>query len=409
MRKTILHCDLNCFFASAEMLYHPELRDVPMAVAGDPKDRHGIILAKNVPAKRMGVKTAETIKDALKKCPELVLRKPDYETYAYLSDRVRDLYYEYTDQIEPFGIDECWLDITHSISYFGSAQSIVDSLLHRIRQEIGLTLSIGISYNKVYAKLGSDLAKEDSFYRIDSLKGIRDLPVSALLGVGPQVAKQLESHGIHTIGDAADKPESYLTSILGKFGSVLHRYACGKADDEVSVYGNDHPIVKSISNSTTSKRDVGDLDDLKIVLTLLADNVARRLSEKGMYYKTVHLFLRNRDLKTRTLQIRLKENSDLGKQIYDEALQLFERNCDFVIPYRSVGVAVSDLSFKKDDLQTDLFSQIPVYDQKQKDKETAMRKIRERFGDDAIFSLRLLQDSDLSGIETKNITWNESE
>ncbi|MBQ5554146.1 MAG: DNA polymerase IV, partial [Erysipelotrichaceae bacterium] len=161
MKRTILHCDLNCFFASVEMLYNPELRDVPMAIAGDKESRHGIILAKNVLAKKAGVKTAETIGDALKKCPNLVLRNADYETYEYFSEKIRDLYYEYTDRIEPFGIDECWLDITESIPYFGSAQKIVDALLYRSRTEIGLTLSIGVSFNKIYAKLGSDLAKED--------------------------------------------------------------------------------------------------------------------------------------------------------------------------------------------------------------------------------------------------------
>ncbi len=399
MKRTILHCDLNCFFASVEMLYHPEFRNVAMAVAGDPNDRHGIILAKNVIAKNAGVKTAESIREALKKCPKLIIRTPDYESYIYFSNRIRQLYYEYTDRIEPFGIDECWLDITHSISYFGSVEAIVDSLLERAKTEIGLTLSIGVSFNKVYAKLGSDLAKEDSFCFISSSEDVRYLPVSSLLGVGTHCAEILKSHGIETIGDAADKSEAYLHSILGKAGITLHRYACGLEDSEVDRYDDRKTkTVKSIGHTKTSIRDIDNLDDLKIMLKVLSDHVAKRLREKKLYYRTVHLFVRDNRLKARTMQTKLQENSDLGKEIYCQALLLFNKNCDFSIPYRSIGVAVSDLSLEKDGIQTDLFNQSGHYSLRQRKQEIAIEEIRNRFGNSSIASLRVFSDKALSKI-----------
>lgn len=395
MKRTILHCDLNCFFASVEMLYHPEYRDVPMAVAGDPEKRHGIILAKNVPAKKYGVKTAETINDAKKKCPQLIIVKPDYSSYEYYSKLVRNLYYEYTDRIEPFGVDECWLDITGSISYFGSAEKIVSCLLQRVRNEIGLTLSIGISFNKVYAKLGSDMAKEDDFCRIDSLEDIRHLSASKLLFIGGHTQETLKSHGIYTIGDLADKPIDYLTQILGKAGTTLYCYANGIGSDIVSRYDQEKEMPKSISHSHTPRRDIYDMNDFKAVLTSLCDEVAERLCAQKLYYRKVHLLLRNNQMKVRTLQCSLKENSDLAKDIYDNALSLFIKNCDFSIPYRSIGVSVSDLSADKEICQTSLFEESP-YSLKQKKEELAMQEIRRRFGKDSIVSLRVMEDRSLT-------------
>lgn len=399
MKRTILHCDLNCFFASVEMLYHPEFRNVAMAVAGDPKDRHGIILAKNVIAKKAGVKTAESIREALKKCPGLIIRTPDYASYMYFSDRIRQLYYEYTDRVEPFGIDECWLDITHSISYFGSVEAIVTSLLKRARTEIGLTLSIGVSFNKVYAKLGSDLAREDSCCYINSLEDVRYLPASSLLGVGARCTEILKSYGIETIGDVTGRSQAYLHSILGKAGITLYRYACGLDDSEVGRFGDQKTeAVKSISHTMTSIRDISDLDDLKIMLKVLSDHVAKRLREKGLYFRRVHLFVRNNRLKVRTMQTKLPENSDLGKEIYRQALLLFNKNCDFSTPYRSIGVAVSDLSAAKDGIQTDLFDKNGYYSLRQKKEELAIEEIRSRFGKGSIASLRVFSDNALSKI-----------
>ena len=397
----ILHCDLNCFFASVEMLHHPELRNIPMAVAGDPDHRHGIILAKNVPAKRKGVKTAETIGEALRKCPELTVLKPDYDSYLYFSEKVRDLYYEYTDRIEPFGIDECWLDISASISYFGSVDRIVKELLYRVKEEIGLTLSIGISFTRVYAKLGSDLAKEDAFCYIDSLDDIKDRPAASLLGVGYHTGEKLKAYGLYTIGDVAKKPLPYLKEILGKWGESLYCYVNGYESAPIPKYREQIEEVKSVGNSMTSIRDLQNMEDFKIVLSVLCDSVSARVREKKLFFRTVHLQVRTKKLEIRTMQMRLKENSDLGKDIFNCAVALFEKNCDFSVPFRSIGVSVSSLSYQKDGLQTSLFEK-EGYSLKQKKEETAIDTIRKRFGRFSVSSLRVLEDSGLSSFIPRN-------
>ncbi len=307
------------------------------------------------------------------------------------------MYYEYTDRVEPFGTDECWLDISGSLSYFGSWENIVSSLLKRVKEEIGLTLSIGVSFNKIYAKLGSDLAPEDSYCRIDSLDDIRRLPASKLLFVGDHAGTVLESHGILTIGDLAAYPRDYLRQILGKQGDTLYEYANGIGHDEVSVFGAQDSPSKSVSCCHTAVRDLRNEDDVRIVLTMLCDSVAARLCQQGLYFRTIHLFVRDRKLKVRTMQVTLKENSDLAKDICSNALSLFRKHCDFSIPYRSIGVAVSSLSFGKDPFQTSLFGE-SGYSLKQKKEEDALRTIRRRFGEKAVFSLRALEDSGLSGI-----------
>lgn len=400
MKKVILHCDLNCFFASVEMLYHPEFRNIPMAIAGDPENRHGIILAKNVPAKLQGVKTAEAIHEAKSKCPNLIIRTPDYEAYDYFSNRVRQLYYEYTDRIEPFGMDECWLDVTKSIKLFGSVENIVSQILERVKTEIGLTLSIGIADNKIYAKLGSDLACEDSFYIVDSLEKIQNLPGKDLLNVGYHTYETLKSYGIYTIGDIAKKSVNYLKSILGKYGETLYYFANGYDLSEVSLYDSDYEVVKSIGNSMTAIRDLYDMDDVKLILTILCDSVSSRLRDQGMYFKVVHLYVRNKKLETRSAQITLKENSDLGKDIFNTAIMLFKNNFNFTIPYRSIGISVSKLSFKKEASQTNIFDS-NIYSLKQKNEELALENIRRRFGYHSISTLRVLEDIELSNFDPK--------
>lgn len=401
MEKVILHCDLNCFFASVEMLYHPEYRNVPMAIAGDPENRHGIILAKNVLAKKKGVKTAEAIHEAKRKCPNLVIRTPDYESYDYFSQKVRQLYYEYTDRVEPFGMDECWLDVTESIKYFGSLENIVKQILFRVKNEIGLTLSIGISFNKIYAKLGSDLAVEDSSCQIKELKDIENLPATDLLCVGHATGEILKSYGIFTIGDLARKPISYLKSVLGKNGETLYYFANGYDLSEVKRFNQEEDAPKSIGNSITTIRDLYDLDDVKLTLNILSESVAARLKESGMYFKVVHLYARNKKLEVKSAQVTLNENSDLAKDVFDNALKLFEANFDFKVPFRSLGVSISKLSFQKEHSQYNLFED-NVYSLKQRNEEIAIEDIRRRFGHNSISKLRQLEDCELSSCDPKN-------
>ncbi len=395
MEKVILHCDLNCFFASVEMLYHPELRNVPMAVVGDPAQRHGIILTKNPLAKKKGVKTAETIREAQKKCPELILRSPDYDSYAYFSDKVKDIYYRYTDCVEPFGIDECWLDISGSIRYFGSVEIIVNGLLNSVKLELGLTLSIGVSFNKVYAKLGSDLAEDDSACYIRGLEDIEHLEADKLLGVGRSTYETLKSYNLYTIGDIAHSDPANLKLFLGKWGEYLYRYANGDSSSDM-VFAEESEM-KSIGNSCTPFRDLYNIDDVKVILKILSDSVSSRVKKEGLYFRTIKLSVRNNRLETRTMQTTLETNSDLSKDIYDNSLLLFCNSCSFVIPYRSLGISVSKLSSTKDDEQESIFG-IKGYSLKQKNEETAIETIRQRFGYSAISTLRIFEESRLANL-----------
>ena len=401
MSRVILHCDLNCFYASVEMLYNPKLRNIPMAVAGDPENRHGIILAKNVLAKNKGVKTGEAIFEAKNKCPNLVICKPDYESYTYFSKKVKNLYYEYSDKVESFGLDECWIDITDSIKYFGSIAKIVTSIMERVKIEIGLSLSVGISYNKIYAKLGSDLAKEDDYYVIEKLEDIKDLPAQNLLSVGKATSKRLADYNILTIGDIAKSDINHLRDILGKWGETLYYFANGYDLSDVKKYNEDFEEIKSIGNSTTCIRDLYNLEDIKIIVNILADSVASRLRDQGMYFKVVKLSLRDNKLHHFSMQEKIKENSNLAKDIYDVAIELFMKNCDFKKPYRSLGVSVSDLSFQKEYSQINLFNNNETYSLKELKSEKAIEDIRRRFGYYAISSCLLIQDRNLSHFNPK--------
>ena len=401
-QRVILHCDLNCFFASVEMLYNPELRNVPMAIAGDAENRHGIILAKNYPAKKMGVLTAEPIWKAKQKCPNLIIREPNYDNYQYFSKKVRALYYEYTDKVESFGLDECWLDISESIKLFGSIKNIVIDILKRIKEEIGLTLSIGVSNNKIWSKLGSDIAGESEYYVISDLKDIENLSADSILNVGTHTYEKLKSYGLYTIGDVAKCSCNYLESILGKCGEMIWYFANGYDLSEVSGYDEPYEIVKSIGNSSTTIRDIYDMDDLKVVITILADSVASRVKDAGMYFKTVHLNLRNKKLEWRTMQITLKENSDLESTIFKAAVDLFyKNNLNFNVPYRAIGISVSNLSFKKEVSSIRLFED-DSYSLKEKSIDNALDSIRNRYGYHSVSKLRLLEQPELSSFDIKN-------
>ena len=231
MDRIILHCDLNCFYASVELLSHPDLRDIPTAVCGDPTSRHGIILAKNEPAKRCGVQTAETIWQAKKKCPALVLLPPHHDLYREYSRKVNAIYEEYTDLVEPFGIDESWLDVTGSLHLFGGdAKALANTLRQRMKQELGLTLSVGVSFNKVFAKLGSDYKKPDATTVISQENWkelVWPLPVGDLLFVGSAARKLLRQYGVETIGQLAACRVEMLETVMGKLGVQLYEYANG--------------------------------------------------------------------------------------------------------------------------------------------------------------------------------------
>lgn len=396
MDRIILHCDCNCFYASCELLSHPELRGVPVAVCGDPTERHGIILAKNEPAKRCGVKTAETIWKAKKKCPDLVLLPPHHELYAAYSKKVNAIYGEYTDLVEPFGIDESWLDVTGSLHLFGgNARALADLLRERVRRELGLTISVGVSFNKVFAKLGSDYKKPDAttvIARENWREIVSPLPVGDLLYVGRSAQDILGRYGVRTIGELSKCSEEMLETLMGKLGSQLYRYANGL--DESPVRGDaDREPVKSVGNSTTFRRDLTRWDEVQSGISLLSDSVAMRLRRHGLYCGGVQVGIKNSRFQTFSRQTMLPHSTHLMREINDTALRLAGELWKAPDPIRLLSVTALHLSDEAQSFrQLDLLGTDEEKQEKQEAVESAMDTLRKRFGR-SVISYGVSEDS----------------
>ena len=387
--RIILHCDLNCFFASVELLDKPALQNVPVAVCGDPASRHGIILAKNEPAKRMGVQTAETVWQAKQKCPHLILLPPHHSLYADYSRRVNTIYGQYTDLVEPFGIDESWLDVTGSLHLFGGdARQLADDIRARLRQELRLTISVGVSFNKVFAKLGSDYKKPDATTVI-SRENWRDmvwpLPVGDLLFVGRAARRTLSQFGVETIGQlAACKPE-LLEQLMGKAGLQLYRYANGLDDAPVRPQHEQEPV-KSVGNSTTFPENLTRWEQVRGGLQMLCDSVAARLRQQGLYCGGVAVGVRGAQFRTVSRQMRLPGPTHLMRDIYGAALELTGRIWKAPNPVRLLSVTALYITDSADSYQQlDLLAgDATARDRRQEQLESAMDAIRGKYGRDAI-------------------------
>ena len=389
MDRIILHCDLNCFYASVELLSHPDLRDVPMAVCGDPQSRHGIILAKNEPAKKFGVQTAETIWQAKKKCPELVLLPPHHDLYREYSRKVNAIYDEYTDLVEPFGIDESWLDVTHTLHLFGGdAKALADTLRERMKRELGLTLSVGVSFNKVFAKLGSDYKKPDATTVI-SRENWKDivwpLPVGDLLYVGGAARKLLKQYGVETIGQlAACKPEM-LETLMGKMGSQLSEYANGLDTDPVRSRYDAEPV-KSVGNGTTFPENLTTRDQVLGGIALLADSVATRLRHAGLYAGGIQVTVRDPQFHDRSRQRQISAPTHLIRDLTDAAMELVDQLWKPPSPIRALTVTAIHLVQEGEAYeQVDLFTASAAPKKEKQEKlEGAMDQIRKKYGSRAI-------------------------
>ena len=387
--RVIFHCDLNCFFASVELLDKPALREVPVAVCGDPASRHGIILAKNEPAKRRGVQTAETVWQARQKCPNLILLPPHHGLYAQYSRRINTIYGQYTDLVEPFGIDESWLDVTGSLHLFGGdARQLADGIRARLRQEVGLTISVGVSFNKVFAKLGSDYKKPDATTVI-SRENWRDivwpLPVGDLLFVGRAARRTLGQYGVETIGQlAACKPEM-LEQLMGKMGVQLYRYANGLDDAPVRPQHQREPV-KSVGNSTTFPENLTRWEEIRSGLQLLSDSVAGRLRKEGLYCGGVAVAVKDAQFRTVSRQMRLGAPTHLMRDIFEAAQELTRRIWKAPTPVRLLSVTALYITDSADSYQQlDLLAgDAPLRDQRQEQLESAMDAIRGKYGRDAI-------------------------
>lgn len=343
--RHILHVDMNAFYASVETQRRPELRNAPVAVCGKQEDRHGIVLTANYVAKPFGVKTGMAIWQAKQCCPQLVVLPPDMQEYIRFSNMAREIYEDYTDQIEAFGLDENWLDVTGSVGLLGSPLSIAKEISNRIKFELGITASIGVADNKITAKLGSDYKKPDAITRIeaDNYKEIAyPLPVEDLLYVGPATAKKLRAVGITTIGRLAETPADYLIRKLGKMGGILHAFANGK--DRSPVQQVDHTApVKSVGNSATAPRDLACEEDVRLMLFLLAESVASRMRELAVRGTVVEVSFRSTELVNTIRQRKLPAPTCSSAEIAGTAFDLFQANYRWSTPIRSLGVRCSGL------------------------------------------------------------------
>ena len=402
MGRAILHIDMNSCYASIECLHHPEIRHLPVAVGGDVEARHGIILAKNELAKRAGVKTGEALWQAKQKCPDLVIVPPHYQLYLRFSRMARAIYAEYTDLIEPFGLDEAWIDVTGS-GIFGDAVEIAETIRKRVKFELGITVSIGVSFNKIFAKLGSDYKKPDAvtvFGKDDYREKVWPLPVEELLYVGPATTRKLRGRCIRTIGDLARTGPSLLHSWLGKMGYVLHAFANGNDPSPVAPLGEE-ALIKSIGNSTTTPRDLTCEEDVNIIFYVLAESVAARMRENGFRAKTLQISLRDTDLFSFERQCKLESPSCLASELHDAGMRLLRDNYCFRKPLRSVGIRGMDLVPIQTAMQLNFFED-PVRREKRERLEVAVDELRRRFGHAAVSRAVTMCDPSLGTINPKD-------
>ncbi len=379
--RSILHSDCNSFYASVEAAENPALRDQPVAVCGDPALRHGIILAKSNLAKKCGIITGEAVWQAKQKCPTLILVPADQRKYLLYSRKMRAIYKRYTHLVEPFGLDESWLDVTgHALS----GEEIAAQIRNSAREELGITVSIGVSYNKVFAKLGSDMRKPDATTVItpDNFKTkVWPLPVDDLLYVGRATKRRLSTLGLYTIGDLATAEDSLIRGLLGKNGEMLQAFARGE-DESPVLCAEEADEIKSIGNSTTTPHDLCDEDAAKAVLYLLSDSVAARLRAHRLACHTVSVWMRDSELNSISRQCRLPQVSDTGADIARAALGLLRAHYAWEKPLRSLGVCGSELSSTENRVQLPLWT--PPKTRQERSLEGALDGIRQRWGHNSV-------------------------
>ena len=386
--RAILHCDLNNFFASVEMLTKPELRNVPMAVSGDPNKRHGIILAKNQIARKYGIYTPETVYSALRKCPKLVLVKPHYEEYVKYSKLVNKIYQKYTDRVEKFSIDESFLDVTESISIFGTPYEIAYKIKEEVKSKYNLTIFVVFSFNKTFAKLGSDLKKPDAITVLDYenyKEKIYDLPVNMLLYVGKNTKSKLNKLGIKTIGDLALSNKYRIVKHLGKFGEQIHNHANGIDDDPVKYYYEKEER-KSISKGITFESDISDIIVLEKEFVKLTSDVAFTLRKNNMKASVVSIVFKDAMFVSSSRQKKINFTNSFD-EICKSVIELVRENYKNGVAIRYICVGLSSLKQKSDNEQLDLFNMLEENVKSKKNNENkekatkVMDKLKEIYGD----------------------------
>ena len=384
--RVIFHCDLNSFYASVELLDHPELRHLPVAVCGDPKSRHGIILAKNEPAKRFQVKTAETVWQALKKCPDLQFVPPHMSRYKHYSKLINEIYQRFTDMVEPFSIDESWLDVTASQSLFGSGEEIADTIRETVKKELGLTLSAGVSFNKIFAKMGSEYKKPDATTVI-SRENYREilwpLPAREMFFVGKVTAQKLTSAGINTIGDIAVTNPDVLEGMLGKQGRQLWEYTNGLDESPVARVGEGEKI-KSVGNGITFSRDLVTEDDIVTAVTSLSDTVAGRLRKYGMKACGVKVDIKDPYFKVISRQKQFFTPTNLACELANSAIDIIHSSWKKGSPIRMLTITGINLTDEIFDEQLSIFGGDSISRKKGEQIERTMDEVRKKYGSASI-------------------------
>lgn len=387
--RIILHSDLNCFYASVELLLHPELRGYPVAVGGSEKDRHGIILTKSEEAKKYGIKTGMVNRDALKLCPNLIIIPPHYEEYIKFSKLVRSIYARYTGRIEPFGMDECWLDVTGEIP----GEIVANEIRETIKKEIGLTVSIGVSYNKIFAKLGSDMKKPDAvtvITRENFREKVHPLPISDMIYCGPKTTVKLNNVGIFTLGQLAEADPIMLRKLLGVHGLFLHLAARGEDTSAVSPAEHSAPV-KSVGHGVTTSADLHNNDEVKRVIYDLSWDVERRLRSNKLLATAVTITVRDKNLIFSVFTKKLKRATSITNDLAEAAFIAFKSTYSWDCPVRAVTITAIDL-ISSEGVQIGLFDDVSGIKKKEKLSDTIW-KIKGMFGNESIKPALLLGDN----------------
>ncbi len=384
MERVILHCDMNNFYASVECMLNPELRDKAVVVGGSVEERHGIVLAKNYKAKAYGIQTGEAIWQARQKCRDIVVVPPNYEQYLKYSRMAQEIYSRYTDCVEPYGMDECWLDVTGS-GFIGTGKEIAEAIRYSTKVELGLTVSIGLSFNKIFAKLGSDMKKPDAITcicRHDFKEKVWPLPTRELLGVGSATEAKLHSRGVFTLGELAAMPENLLKKWLGVHGVKLGMYARGLDNSPVMKHTDSYPI-KSIGNGTTTVKDLQNSDEVWRLILSLVQSLGTKLRGHRKKAGGISVTVKNNELRSKEWQRKLEAPTQSSTHLAREAFSLFERSYNWQNPIRAVTVRVIDLVDENIPIQYDIFTDTKKLERRER-LDIAVERIRERYGRTAV-------------------------
>ncbi len=391
MTRSILHSDLNAFYASVEIMLDPSLRGKAIAVCGSTEERHGIVLAKSELAKKAGIKTGMVNWEARQKCPGLIMVPPHYEEYLKVSHLVRAIYERYTDQVEPFGMDECWLDVTGSLC-MGTGEEIAEEIRQAVKEELGLTVSIGVSFNKIFAKLGSDMKKPDAITVITE-DNFRDkvwpLDASEMIYVGRATSRKLQKYGVYTIGDIASSSPTHMKQWLGVNGLALWNFASGLDSSRV-MHRDYESQVKSVGHGITCNTDVQTEEEAWLVLLALSQDIGHRLRVHGLSAGGVQLTVKDKDLDYRQCQAQIRLPTQSPLEIAQEARRLLHGNYDWDKPVRALTVRGINLTSQKKPLQWDFFNDAVRHEKRQTVDDT-VDLLRGRFGMNCIIPSSLVK------------------